>query len=98
MIVVNFSHSLTGEHLEALQQRTGHEVTRVIDRPAAFDHGAPFADQARALVDAVGLSRPEWESEALLVNLPSLSPIAALVLAELHGRMGHFPSVIRMRP
>jgi hypothetical protein len=34
----------------------------------------------------------------LLINPPSLSAIAVLVLAELHGRMGYFPSIIRLRP
>jgi hypothetical protein len=32
------------------------------------------------------------------VNLPSLNHIAACVLAELHGRMGYFPTILRMRP
>jgi hypothetical protein len=30
--------------------------------------------------------------------MPSLSIIAATLLAELHGRMGYFPTVVRMRP
>jgi hypothetical protein len=34
----------------------------------------------------------------LLVNLPSYNYAAALVLAELHGRAGHFPAVLRLRP
>jgi hypothetical protein len=32
------------------------------------------------------------------VVLPSLNFIAALLLAELHGRMGYFPPVVRTRP
>jgi len=32
------------------------------------------------------------------VNLPSLTPIAGLLLAELHGRAGYFPAVVRLRP
>jgi hypothetical protein len=33
-----------------------------------------------------------------LVNLPGHNAVAALVLAELHGRMGYFPAVLRLRP
>ena len=40
----------------------------------------------------------EWQSEPILVILPSLTTIAAAVLAELHGRMGYFPPVVRTRP
>ena len=34
----------------------------------------------------------------LIVNLPSLNFIAGLLLAELHGRMGYFPPILRLRP
>jgi hypothetical protein len=34
----------------------------------------------------------------MLVNLPSLNVIAALLLAELHGRCGYFPAVLRLQP
>lgn len=30
--------------------------------------------------------------------LPSLNFIAAVLLAELHGRMGYFPTIVRLRP
>jgi hypothetical protein len=50
------------------------------------------------LVDAVGLSPAEWQTTPLLVNPPSLNVIAVTLLAELHGRMGYFPAVIRLRP
>lgn len=30
--------------------------------------------------------------------LPSLNFIAGLLLAELHGRMGYFPPIVRTRP
>jgi hypothetical protein len=44
------------------------------------------------------LTPEEWQTAPLLVVLPSLNYIAAIVLAELHGRMGYFPSVVRLRP
>jgi hypothetical protein len=44
------------------------------------------------------LSSEELQTKPILVNLPSLNTIAALLLAELHGRMGYFPPVLRLRP
>ena len=63
-----------------------------------FDQAKPFDEQAAELVESVGLSSEQWQTERILVNLPSLNTIAALLLAEMHGRMGYFPSVLRLRP
>jgi len=49
-------------------------------------------------VDGAGLTAEEWQTLPLLVNPPSLSVIAGLVLAEIHGRAGYFPAVVRLRP
>jgi len=35
---------------------------------------------------------------ALLINPPGYAPVAFVLLAELHGRIGHFPSLMRLRP
>ena len=44
------------------------------------------------------LSAHEWQTASILINPPSLNFITALVLAKLHGRMGYFPPVVRLRP
>jgi hypothetical protein len=98
MIVLNFAHPLTSEHLAAIERLTGQTVERVLDVKTQFDWGKPFKEQTRELVERIGLSPEEWQTTPLLVNLPSLSVIAALVLAELHGRMGYFPPVILFKP
>ena len=40
----------------------------------------------------------ERQSRALLVNPPALNFVAVALLTELHGRMGYFPPIIRLRP
>ena len=47
---------------------------------------------------ACGLSPTDWQTLPLLVNPPSLNFIAVVLLAEIHGRCGYFPTVLRMRP
>jgi hypothetical protein len=98
MILLNFSHPLTPAQFAAIERLAGQQVERVIEVKTQLDHARPFAEQARAVVEVAGLSPQEWQGLPLLVNLPSLSAIAALVLAELHGRMGYFPAVLRLRP
>jgi len=50
------------------------------------------------MLDRTGLTSVEWQTKPLLVNLPSLNYSAAAMLAQLHGRMGYFPSILRLRP
>jgi len=97
MTVLNFAHPLTADQLAGLVALAG-PVDRVVEVPCQFDPGRPFADQARALADAVGLTGAEWQTTPLAVVLPSLAPIAGVVLAEVHGRAGYFPPVVRLRP
>lgn len=98
MWVVNFGHPLTEGQREAIARLTGETIEQVLDVPCQFDHGRSFGEQAGELVDAVSLSPTEWQSLPLVVCPPNLAIIACTVLAELHGRMGYFPSVIRLRP
>lgn len=98
MIIINFSHPLTPGQLAQIEALTGQQVGQVISVPVAFDHQHPFAGQVRAMLDGLPLLPEELQTESLLVNLPSLNYIAAVLLAELHGRMGYFPACLRMRP
>jgi len=98
MILLNFSHPLTPDHLAQAEALAGEKVERVVDVPTHFDHERPFAEQVALLVDGVGLSPKEWQTTPLLVNPPGYASAAAALLAELHGRMGYFPTVLRLRP
>jgi hypothetical protein len=97
MLLLNFSHPLTADHLAQLEALAGQPVARVLDAPAQFDVAASFVTQVVALVDGIGLSPAEWQTSPILVNPPALNVIAVTLLAELHGRMGYFPPVVRLR-
>ena len=49
-------------------------------------------------MDEAALPGETYQNAPILVNPPSLNFITALLLAELHGRMGYFPPVLRLRP
>ncbi len=98
LTVVNFSHPLTQEQLQQIEAISGAPIGDVRQIPCQFDHMQGFAEQTRALVDAVGLRPEEWQTLPILVNLPTLHVIAAAVVAEIHGRMGYLPAVLRLRP
>jgi len=98
MILLAFAHPVTAEQVAQLESLTGQTASRVIHVPIQLDQGEPFAPQLRPLVDGVGLTAEEWQTEQIVVVPPSFSPITALLLAHLHGRMGYFPPVARLRP
>jgi hypothetical protein len=98
MLLLNFTHPLPADQLARIAQLTGQPVETVLMLPTQFDQAQPFVPQVQALIEQVPLTPEEWQTAPLLVVLPSLNYIAAIVLAELHGRMGYFPSVVRLRP
>jgi hypothetical protein len=98
MILLNFSHPLTSDHLQQVETLTGQKVERVIEVHSQIDPQQPLVPQVMALADQAGLSPAEWQALPLLVNPPSLNFIAVGLLAELHGRCGYFPAHLRMRP
>jgi hypothetical protein len=98
MILLNFAHPLTTEQLRHIEALLGQPIDRVIEIPSQVDPQQPLAPQVVAMADAAGLTSQQWQTESILINLPSLNYSAALLLAELHGRCGYFPPCLRLRP
>jgi hypothetical protein len=98
MLLLNFAHPLTPDHLERIETLTGQKVERVVEVHSQLDPQQPLVPQAVVLADEAGLSPAEWQTLPLLVNPPSLNFIAVALLAELHGRCGYFPAHLRIRP
>lgn len=98
MILLNFSHPITEPQRAQIERLAGRTITRVLDIPTQFDEQQSFVPQVRELLAQIDLTSTQWQSEPILVVLPSLNFIAAALLAELHGRIGHFPPVVRTRP
>lgn len=98
MILLNFSHPITPDQITRIEELTGSFVEQLVDIPVQFDNDAPFLPQLTALMDQIPLTPQQMQTVPLLINLPALNFIAGLLLAELHGRMGYFPPVLRTRP
>jgi len=98
MILLNLSHPLTPEQIAQVSALLNRPIERTLSAPAQFDHQQPFMPQVEALLQKIELTPDEWQTASLLVNPPSLNFITALVLAEIHGRTGYFPPIVRLRP
>ena len=98
MILLNFSHPLTDEQVAQVEALTGEAVDEVRGEMRQFKDGMPLVEQVQKLLDKVGLSAHEWQTAPILIRLPGHAPAAAVLIAEVHGRRGHFPSMLRLRP
>jgi hypothetical protein len=98
MILLNFSHPITQDQRAQIEALTGVPISQILSTMPQFDEQLPFVPQIHALLAQVELTAEQWQSEPILVVMPSLNFITAALLAELHARMGYFPSMVRTRP
>lgn len=98
MLLLNFGHPLTDAQLARIRELVGRDVERIIAVPTHLDHERPFDEQVRELLTTVSLTPEQWQTTPLIINPPSLAPITAVLLAEIHGRSGYFPTILRLRP
>ncbi len=98
MLLLNFSHPLTAEQTAQIEALAGQPISQVIAAPAQFDPQQPFSPQMAALLARIPLTPEAWQRDPILIVPPALNFIAVLLIAELHGRMGYFPPVARLRP
>src|SRR5579885_1501983 len=98
MLLLNFTHPLTREQCAQIEELAGMPIEEVRTIAVQIEQAEPLAPQIAGIVEAAGLSPEEWQTRSLLINPPGYAPAAFVLLAELHGRIGHFPSLIRMRP
>lgn len=98
MLLLNFGHPLTDAHLARICELVGRDIEQVVAVPTHFDHARPFDEQVRELLATVSLTPEQWQTTPLIINPPSLAPITAVLLAEIHGRSGFFPTILRLRP
>ncbi len=96
--LLNFARELTLEQRQQIEIALGKQVGKLINQTARFDDARPYGPQCVALAEQVGLTAAEWETLSILVNPPGFTPGALCLLSELHGRMGYFPAVVRLRP
>ena len=100
MILINFAHPFTPEHLKQIEGLTRIKKLTVQSK-SLRQFNPQEADlhlQVVELIEQTGLSSTEWQTYPLLINPPSLNFIAITLLAEIHGRCGYFPAHLRMRP
>jgi hypothetical protein len=97
MLLLNYAHPLTDANLDQVAALAG-DRPEVRDIVVQIDRDRPLAEVAEEMAEAAGLSSAEWQTRPLLLNPPGLAPLTLALIAELHGRCGHFPALLNIRP
>ena len=98
MLILNFAHPITDDQKDQIEALAGKKIERIIVVNSQIDPQRPLAPQIVAMADATGLTPEEWQTRPILVNPPALNFSAVALITELHGRMGYFPPIVRLRP
>jgi hypothetical protein len=98
MHILNFSHPLTDIQVAQIEALAQLKVGSMREVRVQFEVAKDFVPQVVEMVDSLNIPPDQWQKEVWLIVLPSLNFITAILLAELHGRMGRFPTIVRLRP
>jgi len=98
MLLLNFSHQLTDAQCRQIAELADMSIEEVHTIHVRIHQKGPLEPQIVSIVDSAGLSSQEWQTRPILINPPGYAPAAFVLRAELHGRIGHFPTLIRLRP
>jgi hypothetical protein len=98
MLILNFTHPLTTEQCAQIEAIACDSVAEVRTITVRINQAEALEPQIHRIIEATGLSSEEWQTCPILINPPGYAPAAFVLLAELHGRIGHFPTLLRLRP
>lgn len=98
ILVLNFTHPLSQQQREQIEALASTSIEEIRTIPVQINLSEPLEPQIIKVIDSVNLSSQEWQTRPLLINPPGYGPAAFVLLAELHGRIGHFPTLLRLRP
>ena len=95
--ILNFSHPITETQKENIQKLLDRPIAGIIDIQTQLDESRSFHSQVCDLIIKANIKPESLQQGDYIINLPGFTSAAAVVVGELHGRMGHFPTIIRMK-
>ena len=99
-LVLNFSgHPILPGQQKKIRNLMGWATLDVIDVPmGTVKEDENFLKIAIQKIDGIDLLPGEWQTFPIVVIPAGYSYLWSPILAEIHGRLGHFPDVVRQRP
>jgi len=96
MLIINVGQSFRTDLKPAFEGAVAEPI-EVFDLEGEYDVNRPLSKQVVELVNKVPLSPQQWGQTSLMVYAPTPIVFASAVVAEMHGRMGYFPTACHTR-
>ncbi len=99
-ILVNFSSHLIqpGQRRDMQKTLQWPAIEEVDARLGTVPEKQNFTRYLINHVEGIDLTANEWQTARLAVVPAGYAPAWSIILAELHGRLGYFPDIVRLRP
>jgi len=99
-LILNFSgHPVLAGHQQEIQRLMKWPTSEVIDVALGnVPEDNKFVSAIEKAVNTVDLTSEEWQKIPMVVIPAGYTPVWSVVQAVLHGRLGHFPEIVRLRP
>src|SRR3989304_3974832 len=95
--ILNFHHPLTKEQIKKIEKMLNKPIAEIVPLNIHLDEARSFRPQFCDLIASSKITSESLQHGEYIINLPGYAPAAAVLISELHGRMGHFPTVIRLK-
>ncbi|MBN1220834.1 MAG: hypothetical protein JXM69_18070 [Anaerolineae bacterium] len=99
-LVLNFSaHPIMPSQRQAIRTAMNWPTLEVIDAGLGnVPEDKDFVAEAINHLERIDLLPSEWQIFPMVVVPAGYAPVWSVLLAELHGRLGYFPDMVRLRP
>jgi len=99
-LLINFSsHIIQAGQKKDIQKKMQWPALEVIDaRLGNVPENRNFVKFLVSHIEKIDLTTNEWQTARLAVAPAGYVPAWSVLLSELHGRLGYFPDVVRLRP
>ena len=97
MILINFGAPFRPLQISQAEALLHEPITRVVDLTVNVDPDQEMLAQFKKIMGKLKLINADLRAEPVVVNLPQQNYLSVMILAELHARMGYFPTFIRTR-
>ena len=99
-LVINFSaHPLMPAQQQAIQAKMGWPAVEIIETNLGnVPESRDFVAKTLQCLNNIDLLPQDWQTHPLVVVPAGYASAWSVLLAELHGRIGYFPDMVRLRP
>ncbi len=97
MILINFSSPIKENQIRQAESLLHEQIEQIVNFNIQIDSDLLLVPQFKEAMGKFPLTYNELRNEPVAIILPTQNNLAALILVEMHCRMGYFPPILWVR-